>query len=193
MHKKNRKPARDLEQGAAIMTERTIAETEDGLFLYEESSETPESSQEKPCMTLVPLSFGAEWYAADIENVLEVLKVSAITKVPNVPGHIRGVTNIRGNITSVTDLRQLFGLGEISSTPESRLVVIRAAARTTSLLTDSVGSVLRVPIESIQPALSTIPEIQAEYIKGEVKLSDGRLLAVLDLEKIMSLDQMRFE
>jgi len=175
------------------MNERTIAEAEDGLFLYEESSETPEDSEEKPCITLVPLSLGGEWYAADIENVLEVLKVPTITKVPNVPGHIRGVTNIRGNITSVTDLRRLFGLGETALTPESRIVVIRAAARTTSLLTDSVGSVLRVPIESIQPALSTIPKVQAEHIKGEVKLPDGRLLAVLDLEKVMSLDQMRFE
>jgi purine-binding chemotaxis protein CheW len=175
------------------MNEKTIADAEDGLFLYEEPSETPEDSEEKPCMTLIPLSFGAEWYAADIENVLEVLKVPAITKVPNLPGHIRGVTNIRGNITSVTDLRKLFDLGETTSTPESRIVVIRAAARTTSLLTDSVGNVLRIPVESIQPALSTIPKIQADYIQGEVKLPDGRLLAVLDLEKIMSLDQMRFE
>lgn len=169
-------------------------ESEEGLFLYEEPGEKPrtEEKQESEVM-LISFSLADEWYAAEIENVLEVLTVPPITKVPIVPDFIVGVTNIRGNITSVTDLKRLFGLEECSITPRSRIIVIRAASKTTSLLVDSVGNVLRTSQESIQPPLSTIPEITADYIKGELKLPDGRLLAILDLEKIMLSEQMRFE
>ncbi len=71
--------------------------------------------------------------------------------------------------------------------------MIRAAGRTTGVLVDSVSSVLSVPEDSIQPVLSTIPEEESEFLKGEVRLTDGRLIGLLDLEKIMSCDRMVFE
>jgi len=170
-------------------------EREEGLFLYEEH-DTPERRTRddvESWITLVPFSMGGEWYAADAANVHEVLGVPSITRVPNVPDFILGVTNIRGNITSVIDLLRLFGLGSVSVTPTSRIVVVRAARRTTSLLVDSVSNVLSVPSDFLQPTLSTLAEPLAEYTRGEIGLSDGRLLAVLDLEKVMLSERMQFE
>jgi purine-binding chemotaxis protein CheW len=169
-------------------------EKEEGLFLYEEPEELPEEERRpKPRVTLVPFSLADEWYALDIGDVLEVQKVVSITKVPGLPDFILGVTNIRGNIISITDPKRLFGLAETSITPESRIIVIQAAKKTTALLVDSVGKTLSLTKDFIQPALSTIPEIKADYIEGEAKLADGRLLTILDVEKIMSSEQMRFE
>lgn len=169
-------------------------EKEEGLFLYVEPEEMSEEERRpKPQIKLIPFSLVDEWYALDIESVIEVLQVSSITKVPALPDFILGVTNIRGNITSITDPKRLFGLAETSITPLSRSIVIRAARKTTGLLVDSVGKALALPLDFIQPALSTIPEIKADYIKGEAKLQDGRLLTILDLERIMSSDEMQFE
>lgn len=176
----------------------TPVETEEGLFLYEEPHERPEEERRpKPTLTLIPFSLGPEWYGAPIEDVREVLEVPSITKVPNLPDFILGVTNIRGNITSVTDLKQFFGLVGVGLKPApmagSRILVIRAAKKTTSLLVDSVGKALSLPLDSIQPALSTLPEVKADYLQGQIRLPDGRLLTVLDLEKIMSSQEMLFE
>lgn len=167
---------------------------EEGLFLYVEPEEmTEEERRPKPKITLIPFSLADEWYALDIENVLEVLKAPSITKVPALPEFILGVTNIRGNITSVTDPKKLFALAETQISPASRIIVVRAARKTTGFLVDSAGKALSLPSDSLQPTLSTIPEIKADYIEGEVKLADGRLLTILDMEKIMSSEQMRFE
>ncbi len=141
----------------------------------------------------IPFSLADEWCAANIENVLEVLEVPSITRVPALPDFILGVTNIRGDITSATDLRQLFGLGKASITPDSRIIVIRAAGRTTGLVVDSLGKALALPLDSIQPTLSTIPVVKADYIVGEAMLPEGRVLTILDMEKIMSSQEMKFE
>lgn len=174
--------------------EKKTEQQEEGLFLYEEPQELPEEQRRpKPQIKLIPFSLADEWYGVNIEDVLEVLNLPSITKVPGLPDFILGVTNIRGNITSVTDPKRLFGLAETRISPESRLMVIRVAKKTTGLLVDSVGKAIALPLGSLQPALSTIPEIKADYIKGEVKLDDGRLLTILDLEKILASEQMRFE
>lgn len=171
-----------------------MEQKEEGLFLYEEPGEIPEGERRpKPQIRLVPFSLADEWYAVDIDNVIEVLKLPSITKAPNLPDFILGVTNIRGNITSVTDPKRLFGLQESTVTPENRIIVIRAGRKTTGLLVDSVGKAIVLPLDSVQPALSTIPEIKADYIKGGAKLADGRLFTILDMERIMSSDQMQFE
>lgn len=166
----------------------------DELFLYEEPGERPEAERRpKPILTLIPFSLGDEWYGAPIGCVLEVLAVFSVTPVPNLPGVILGVTNIRGNITSVTDPKRFFGLAPTWPTPKSRLVVIRAARKTTALFVDSVGKALSLLADALQPALATIPELKADDLQGEIRLPDGRLLTVLDLEKIMSSQEMEFE
>lgn len=171
-----------------------MEQKEEGLFLYEEPGEIPEGERRpKPQIRLVPFSLADEWYAVDIEYVHEVLKIPSITKVPGIPNFILGVVNIRGNITSVTDLKKLFSLAETEINSESRIIVIRASKKTTGILVDSVGKALLLPLDSLQPALSTISEINADYIKGEIKLQDGRLLTILDMERIMSSAQMQFE
>jgi len=171
-----------------------MEEKEEGLFLYEEPEEMPEERRRpKPQIKLIPFSLADEWYALNIESVVEILKIPPITKVPNLPDFILGVTNVRGNIISVTDLKRLFGLSQTHIKPESRIIVTLQARKTTGLLVDSAGKALTILLDFLQPALSTIPEINADYIKGEVKIEDGRLLTVLDLEKIMASDQMRFE
>lgn len=176
------------------MEEEKKIEKEEGLFLYEDPEDLPEQEKmPKPRVTLIPFSLGDEWYAIGIENILEIIKASSITKVPNLPDFIPGVINIRGNITSVTDFKRLFGLAETSIIPGSHIIVIRASGKATGLIVDSVGKALSLLLDSIQPPLSTIPEIKADYIRGEAKLEDGRLLTILDMEKIMASEEMRFE
>jgi purine-binding chemotaxis protein CheW len=142
-------------------------------------------------LVIVPIRLAGEWYAVRVESVLEVLKPPPLTVVPNVSNVVLGVVNIRGNITSVVDLRRLLGIPESPLTADSRIVVVRAAGKTTGLLADCVGSVTNVPEDSLQPTLSTIPERKSRYVSAELALEDGRLLAVLNLAEVMDSEEFR--
>ena len=53
---------------------------------------------------------GSELFAIRVDQVREVLEISQITRVPTAPDYMRGVVNVRGQSTTVVDLRRKFGL-----------------------------------------------------------------------------------
>lgn len=55
-------------------------------------------------MQTVAFSSGAEEYAIDIYKVQEIIRLPRITKLPNTPDYILGITNLRGNVIPVVDL-----------------------------------------------------------------------------------------
>ncbi len=132
-----------------------------------------------------------EWYGIDTRLVEEVVKVPSITYVPSVPGFVHGLMNLRGNITVAVDIREFFGLDGIRLKEASRVMVVKAEEMTTGILVDYVSDVLDVPVKDIQAPISTVKGPRAEFIKGEVKLPDGRFLIMLDLERVMASEQMK--
>ncbi len=131
-----------------------------------------------------------EWYAIDTEMLEEVIPVPPITYVPYTPGFVHGLVNLRGNIVVAVDIREFFGLEGIKLKKESRIMIVKIDKKTTGILVDYVSDVLDVPVKDIQSPLAAIKGPRAEFIKGEIKLSDGRFLSLLDLEKVMVSDQM---
>ncbi|MEZ5365126.1 MAG: chemotaxis protein CheW [Bryobacterales bacterium] len=68
----------------------------------------PEADDEPPVNHIVFGLHGAR-YAVSIRSVLELDRLSPITPVPNTPEFVLGVTNVRGEVVSVIDLRRLLG------------------------------------------------------------------------------------
>lgn len=133
---------------------------------------------------IVIFSLEDEWYGLFAYQVKEILKPGKITIVPGAPVHIKGITNLRGEITSVTDPKRLLGLNETPFTEKSGLIVVETAEITTALLVDSVADIQDVSLDEIEPPLVTLDRLQQEYLKGEVR-ADGKLLAILNLEKLL--------
>ncbi|HAR34786.1 MAG TPA: chemotaxis protein CheW, partial [Desulfobacter sp.] len=65
-----------------------------------------------------------EIYAMDITTVREVLDITQITKVPQMPDFMCGVINLRGSVVPVVDLRLKFGLEKAASVREACIVII---------------------------------------------------------------------
>ena len=176
------------------MEEEKKTEVQEGLFLYEDSKElSDEARKPKAQIKLFLFSLADEWYAVDIKDVLEVSKLPAITRVPGLPDFILGVAVMGGNIISITAPNKLFGLDESQGVSEKQILIIRAAGKTTGFLVDSVGKPLDFPLDAIQQGLSTLPKIKADCIIGEAKLEDGRVVTILNLEKIMASPELQFE
>jgi len=137
---------------------------------------------------LVIFKLGEEEYGVDILNVQEIIKMVEFTKLPNLPSFIEGVINLRGKIIPVIDLKKRFNLASKKYTEDNRIVVIDVNNITVGMVVDAVSEVLRISCNTIEPTPTIISSIDTEYLKGVGKLED-RLLILLDIEKIFSLNQ----
>ena len=77
---------------------------------------------------LLTFTLDREEFGIPVTQVREVIRVDGITRVPQVPAHVRGVTNLRGRILAVVEIRTRLGLTPAVVTPSSRIVVVPAPA-----------------------------------------------------------------
>lgn len=135
---------------------------------------------------LVSFRLADEEYGVEITKVQEIIRMQEITRVPQMPGFLEGVINLRGNVIPVIDLRKRFGMPAKDRDGETRIVVVNVEGRTIGVVVDSVAEVLRISSDQIEPPPSVVAGIGREYLLGVGKLAENRLLILLDLEKVLS-------
>jgi purine-binding chemotaxis protein CheW len=132
---------------------------------------------------LVTFNLDNEEFGIDILNVQEINRMTDITKIPNAPYYVEGAINLRGNTIPIIDLRKKLGFDATSTDPSARIVVVELKKAVLGFIVDSVSSVLRIPIDTIEQPPSVVSNMESHYMKGVGKLED-RLIILLDLEKI---------
>lgn len=130
-------------------------------------------------------SLGSEEYAIPLLNVREVIAIPAITKLPSTPPFILGVTNLRGQIISVMDLRLKIGVTP-RVTGEEGVVICDVGTNTFGFVADSINSVLH-PDPTL---ISEKPDLQdsrkSMFIK-RVYLAENRMVLFLELQEVFKL------
>lgn len=124
-------------------------------------------------------------YGVPITQVQEIIPMAKTTKLPEAPDFVEGITNLRGRIIPIIDLKKRFQMGASELTSDTRSVVVEVAGQTVGIIVDEVSEVLRLPMESIEPPPVAIGGITAEYLTGVGKL-DERLLILLDMDRILT-------
>lgn len=133
-------------------------------------------------------------YAVPEAYVTELECVPRVTPVPHVPEWLRGVTNLRGDIVSVVDLRVYLGLSGFVA-PTARLLVVRLLDEpfTTGLIVDAVDRIVALNPDDIKPPASPLEGPLTPYLTGICSVG-GRLVAVLDIDRLLrSPDLRQFE
>lgn len=138
-------------------------------------------------------SLGKEDFALEIARVREVLDYTNITKVPRMPEFLRGVINLRGNVVPVTDLRLKLGMSATERTVNTCIVIVEididGELMHMGVLTDSVREVLDLNPDQIKPPPRLGTKLNTEFIRGMGK-RDDRLLIILDIDKVLSSDEL---
>ncbi len=148
---------------------------------------------------IVALHLGEEIYGVDIASIHTVLTPQPVTAVPNVPGYVRGVINLRGRILPVLDLRTRFGLPPLESDRRklSRIVIVEAGGLTAGLIVDAVSEVLKISPDAIEPpsallgsadrrCLTGIGRVPGSRRKEDDKKDAGRLILLLDIVETLT-------
>lgn len=129
-------------------------------------------------------------YIIPILKVQEIIKIPQITKMPGVPYYVEGVTNLRGKVIPVVNLKRILSLPEEQQ--GSKVIVISTGKITFGALVDNITGVVNVDEASIEPAEEFLQHGQTQ-IEGVARFGE-RLLIMLDIKKLIPLeDQSLFE
>ena len=137
---------------------------------------------------LVVFELSGESYGIDIAAVESIVKMPIITQLPKAPIYIKGVTNLRGTVLPVIDLRTRFGLETQEIARETRIIVVFMGDIKVGVVVDAVSEVLRITEDTIQPLPPLVSSVNSAFLKGIVRLPD-RLIILLDLGKVLDLNE----
>jgi purine-binding chemotaxis protein CheW len=123
-----------------------------------------------------------ETYAIETNFVREVYPMTELTPLPCTPVFVFGLINVRGQILTVIDMKKFFDLPEKGITNLNKVIVVRKDAMELGILVDEIIGIRNLLVSELQPPLSTMTGIHAEYLKGVT----GERLIVLDMERFLT-------
>lgn len=139
---------------------------------------------------LVTFKLMGEEFGLPILDVREIIRMTPITPVPQAPGFVEGVVNLRGQIIPIVDLKKRFGLMGSEQTEETRIVVVELANTVIGLVVDAVSEVLRIPADTVAPPPGMVAgSIGADYIKG-IGHYDSKMIILIDMHKVFNQNEL---
>ncbi len=134
-------------------------------------------------MRAAVISMGGELFTIDLKSVREVFVVESITPVPGMPSGLVGVTNLRGTVIPLLDLRSMFGLNAVTALRFA--VVVQHENWQVGVLVDEVPEIRNITKDQFLPARADTGQGAFPFVSTVVKL-EGRLRGVLETSVVLS-------
>jgi purine-binding chemotaxis protein CheW len=135
-----------------------------------------------------------EEYGLEILRVREIIGYTAVTAIPQTPGHVKGVINLRGQVIPVIDLRAKFGMETAAVTEETCIIVVDIvhAGRkfNTGIIVDRVREVLDIAGKDIEDAPQFGVAANTDFILGMGKVGDD-VKILLDINKVLATGELQ--
>ncbi len=128
-------------------------------------------------------------YSLPLTNVLEIISVQPITKVPGTPAYVRGVINLRGGIVPLVDVRLKFGRPEKEYDEFTNIIITVLNDMTVGLVVDRVSNVVR----RAQVDTTSLPEfsnVNTNRYMTSVAHTGENLIMNLNCETILEDDNI---
>jgi purine-binding chemotaxis protein CheW len=143
--------------------------------------------------TYLTFVLGTENFAVDVRNVREVLDFTSATRVPRMPGFMRGVINLRGSVVPVIDMRLKFGMEKAEDGVDTCVIVMEIGldGETTVVgaLADAVKEVFNLEAGQIEPPPRIGTSLNTDFIRGMGK-HDEEFIIILDIDRVFSAEEL---
>ncbi len=149
---------------------------------------TQKASTDDPVLQWVTFRLDNETYGINVMQVQEVLRYTNIAPVPGAPSYVLGIINLRGNVVTVLDTRQRFGLQSGDITDNTRIVIIESDRQVVGILVDSVSEVVYLRQSEIELTPNVGNEDSSKFIQG-VCNKNNELLILVDLNRLLTDDE----
>jgi len=138
----------------------------------------------------ITFTIDKEEYGTPILTVQEIRGWMKTTPLPNTPSYVKGVTNLRGNIVPVFDLRARFS-GEMTEVSERHVVImVQIGERTVGLLVDAISDILTIDESQIQPPPTGNLIVDTQYLDGLVATGE-RMVALVNINKLFDAEMIK--
>ncbi len=140
---------------------------------------------------VVTFVLGGERYAIETRYVREIIRVTQVTPMPAVPDHFIGLTNLRGEILPLVDLRRFFGIGRTVLADAPWAIVLGTEAADLGAPVAALQETLELPVSGLLKSIDTagappadcrlgVTETALIVIDGAALLADRRLFITPD-------------
>jgi purine-binding chemotaxis protein CheW len=152
----------------------------------ESLAQQPDVDDASDCTTVLMFRLCDEWYAVRVADVREVLQEYAITRLPCVPEYVLGVSNVRGEILSVTDPARLMSLGAVSTQGPvvPPVVVVFDGTVATALAVDEVGDIVEIGSDDIRSPVSSVDRARGEFVEASAYVGD-RIVGLMNTGRML--------
>jgi purine-binding chemotaxis protein CheW len=141
-------------------------------------------------MKVIVFALANEEYGVEVDKVRTIERMQPMTRVPKTPDFVKGVINLRGLVTPVIDLRGRFGIEESDYTDNTRIIIVAVKEMEVGLIVDSANDVTDIDSDCIDDPPEVVGGIKAKYLQGIAKVSDTRLLVLLNLEEVLNKSEI---
>lgn len=174
-----------LTQEPGEADEPAAEKAEEKLALPKEGNQDLDEEQ------LVTFRLGREEFGIRIMQIQEINRLGELTKVPRAPFYVDGVTNLRGVVVPVINLRSRFQMEAQEVNDRTRIVIVDMEGKKTALVVDQVSEVIRMLKRDIVPPPSVVSSGGVnDYIEGIGRLDKGkRMLVLLDVSRILQEEE----
>ena len=151
-------------------------------------------------LELVVFKVTTQEYAVPIRAVQEIILCQKPTTIPNSPASVEGIINLRGKIIPVVNSHIRLGIdlnyssfnkatdvSDASTMADERIIILQVGEETIGLVVDAVSEVLNLSNADISPTPAQL-SLNTQFVTGIGKYN-GRLLTLLDPEKILSMKE----
>src|SRR5438270_9759364 len=134
-----------------------------------------------------------EEFGIKVLKVREIMGLQEITAVPQTPGYVKGVINLRGKVVPVVDLRLKFSLPAAEYTQRTCIIVTQVQGESAPIMVgivvDGVSEVLNLTGPEIEDTPDFGEEVSTGYLLGMAKVKD-KVKILLDIDKVLSSQEL---
>ncbi len=132
---------------------------------------------------------GNEEYGIDILKVQEIRGYDNVTRIPGVPEFIKGVTNLRGLIVPIIDMRIKFKLGVTTYDHLTAVIILNINERLAGIVVSGVSDVITLNPNQIQTLTSYSSSLKSEYLLGLCSIGE-RMVILINVDRLMTGAEM---
>jgi purine-binding chemotaxis protein CheW len=133
---------------------------------------------------LIAFRIGEQEFCVDIMAVREIRGWTPATPLPQSPGFVKGVINLRGAVLPIVELGARLGLTTSEPTARHVIIVVRIGEQLVGLLVDAVCDILTITDESLQPTPDVACDMVQTFVKGILAI-DGRMISLIALDHVL--------
>ncbi|MCB9799681.1 MAG: purine-binding chemotaxis protein CheW [Candidatus Omnitrophica bacterium] len=129
-------------------------------------------------------------YGVRVDQVIEVVKIEPVTKLPQGPDFLEGVISLRGRSLAIMDLRKRLQVPSAVKPTEGSVIMVRTGGLVLGLWVDKAFDV----IEIADCEIDTASQLGGEFMRGGLFVGVAHIhqkeILLVDLEKILAADEV---